>query len=64
MFSVSNNRKESELDEIVKKFRKDVSERQTKVNPLDHKFFNVFLKCLLRNNISKLDRFVLSISNK
>ena len=63
MFSV-DNRKENELDDIVKKFHKDISERQAKVNPLDHKFFNVFLKSLIRNNLSKLDRFVLSISDK
>lgn len=64
MFSVNNNRKDNELDEIVRKFRKDISERQTKVNPSEYKFFNVFLKCLIRNNLSKLDKFVLSISDK
>ena len=56
--------KESDLDKIVDKFHKDLRERQLKVNASDHKFFNVFLKSLIRNNLSKIDRFVLSISDK
>jgi len=60
----SNFEKHSEksLEKTMKKFENEIEKRKNKVNQSDFKFFNVFLKSILRQNISKIDEFILKIS--